>query len=127
MHLTPTIVAVLTSVSLARATGCYSKGSAYWGSGDNIERAKENANRACHGNLGGRDFNAGEERKACFNIADNKRVNFIMSYKQNDPKRHMSTADCNRHLGDLITRCDRGGDGDDGKWYYRSDPNDGRC
>jgi hypothetical protein len=117
MRLALTLTAVLAYTSFVSA-GCYSDGES-WGSGTNIDQAKYWVGQVCRGNLGGRDFNAREKRSACYNIGDNKRVNFEMTYKENDPKRHMSANDCIRHLTGFINGCARGGKHDDGRWAYR--------
>ena len=111
------IIAIFTFGTLASA-GCYGSGET-WGSGNNVAKAKTYKDQVCSGNLGGYTFIKGETRTACYSLGEGRRVDFRMSYTGSDAKRHMSAADCKKHLGSFIDSCARGGNGESGPWSFK--------
>ncbi|CAP66671.1 uncharacterized protein PODANS_4_8230 [Podospora anserina S mat+] len=122
MQLT-TLLTLATSATLASA-GCFT-GGAVWG--EDLYNANTLMYFAVCGSdgTGTHSYNAGETRRWCYHLTDNKRVDFSIRNMQSI-RDTLSTANCEL-LRNEIAGCQHGGRRAYTKFEFTADPNDGRC
>ncbi|KAL2075425.1 hypothetical protein VTL71DRAFT_368 [Oculimacula yallundae] len=124
MQFTSTLLALATFATVVSA-GCYTSGEGF-DTDNNRGHARRAAIDLCQGQVLSGYFNQGQSKTRCADMDNNKKVDFQVVWLGKGGLT-LKPSDCEWRLHNEINGCNLGGESIIADWFFRSDPNNGRC
>ncbi|KAL2075872.1 hypothetical protein VTL71DRAFT_815 [Oculimacula yallundae] len=127
MQFTSTLLVLATvATSSIVSAKCYTSGQ-NWAWTENYEAARGAVKDLCKSNGLAGYFREGQEKSACANLPKaNAKVDFGVKWTGKGGLT-LRDADCEWRLTNEINGCGLGGETTTADWWFKSDPNNGRC
>ncbi|KAI9733530.1 MAG: hypothetical protein M1834_009097 [Cirrosporium novae-zelandiae] len=122
LTLTLTLI-LLTFPPSVQANGCYTSGLT-WSDVGISDSLSAYAKKACNSFKG--SFHAKQSKRKCYNTENGDRVNFVVKNRKG-VRNSLTEQDCHKNMLKEMKACDMGSEQDHGEFFYRDDPNGGKC